>query len=107
MIKGIKKCNIEALKAVDNWPSFMDNLLQLSILQIDTRKLYVPVAIKKLVIDPKKHMESMQIFGQEKLYPVEFYKNCDTFKEAIIDIVSQKNPYLPEKMIFSLNINTI
>lgn len=57
----MKQCNVEAtyglIKWEDNWVAFMDKMLQIKILQADTRSLYVPVAIDKIVIDPIKHLE--------------------------------------------------
>jgi len=34
-----------------NWVSYMDCMLQLKILRTDTRSLYVPTGIRKIVID--------------------------------------------------------
>lgn len=50
-MKGTRGC-IAWLK---NWPAFMDNMLQMKILNLDTRALYVPTAIRKIVIDVKAH----------------------------------------------------
>lgn len=38
----------------------MDKMLQIKILQADTRLLYVPIAIEKIVIDPIKHLEDVE-----------------------------------------------
>lgn len=40
-----------------NWAVFMDNMLQMKILGFDTKSLYVPTAIRKIVIDTKFHNE--------------------------------------------------
>lgn len=37
----------------------MDKMLQIKILQADTRLLFVPVALDELVIDPIKHLEAV------------------------------------------------
>jgi fatty acid synthase len=39
----------------ENWVAFMDNLLQIKILQEDSRGLFVPTFIQKLTIDAKRH----------------------------------------------------
>ncbi|XP_059474548.1 fatty acid synthase-like [Neocloeon triangulifer] len=44
----------------DNWVAFMDALLQVEILQLDSRSLYVPTALQKLTIDPKKHLDLLK-----------------------------------------------
>lgn len=43
-----------------NWVTFMDCMLQLKILGMDTNGLYVPTGIKKLVIDPKLHGQQLR-----------------------------------------------
>lgn len=48
----------------------MDNMLQLKILQMDTRLLYVPTEIRKLVIDPVKHLEATDSASGEISFPV-------------------------------------
>jgi len=40
-----------------NWVAFMDNMLQLLILGKNTRSLLVPTRIRKLIIDPKYHIQ--------------------------------------------------
>ena len=40
-----------------NWLTFLDNMLQMKILGIDTRSLYVPTKIQRLVIDTKLHVQ--------------------------------------------------
>lgn len=42
-----------------NYVAFMDNMLQLQILHVDTRGLFVPTSLQKLVIDAKAHSEAV------------------------------------------------
>ncbi|XP_044734384.1 fatty acid synthase-like [Chrysoperla carnea] len=42
------------------WTAFMDNMLQLQILQEDARFLYVPTSIRKLTIYPHEHFKHIQ-----------------------------------------------
>jgi fatty acid synthase len=52
MFKGIARCDIGAstglVKWENNWSTFVDKMLQMKILQVDNRLLYVPMGIKKL-----------------------------------------------------------
>lgn len=60
-----------------NWITFIDNMLQLKILEEDTRLLYVPVGIDRLFIDPKKHMQLVKSFQEEEPeLPVYLYKTA-------------------------------
>lgn len=44
----------------NNWVAFMDNMLQMQILRTNTRDLYIPTGIRKLVIDPSFHAQHVQ-----------------------------------------------
>lgn len=37
----------------------MDNMLQIKILAVDTRQLYVPTSIARLSIDPQMHLQKI------------------------------------------------
>lgn len=52
----------------------MDNMLQMQILNVDTRNLYVPTGINRLVIDAKRHISFAQQFGETPLLPVHVIK---------------------------------
>lgn len=57
--RGLKSASLSCNKGhtawTNNWVTFMDTMLQLHILGYDTRNLYVPTSIQKLVIDPALH----------------------------------------------------
>ncbi|XP_055593803.1 fatty acid synthase-like [Uranotaenia lowii] len=57
-----------------SWVPFLDCLLQVGIIGLDTRSLVVPTAIDKIVIAPKLHQAHLQTDGDGR----EFYtvKNC-------------------------------
>lgn len=50
----------------DNWTAFMDNMLQMKIMSIDSRSLFVPTKIRKLVIDPVSHIQQLENMSDEK-----------------------------------------
>ncbi|KAL6436122.1 hypothetical protein ACFW04_005722 [Cataglyphis niger] len=71
----------------NNWVTFMDNMLQIKILGIDMRNLYVPTEIQKLVIDTKLHAQYIQnITSEEKYLPVRVYKDLETIVSGGIEI---------------------
>ncbi|KAL2748295.1 fatty acid synthase-like [Vespula maculifrons] len=43
-----------------NWAAFMDNMMQMKMINVDTRDLLVSTGIQKLVIDAKAHKEFIQ-----------------------------------------------
>lgn len=78
LFKAIRKLDQKVTQAqvqwFKNWISFMDNMLQLTILGKDSRNLYVPTAIDKIVINSVRHMEELEKFEEpEPLLPVYVY----------------------------------
>lgn len=64
LFKGIKSATTSGSRGTiawaNNWVAFMDNMLQLQILGMDSRSLCVPTAIQKLVIDTKMHLNRIR-----------------------------------------------
>lgn len=54
----------------------MDNMLQIKLLQEDTRNLYVPTGIERLAIDAKAHIRYAKQFGEDPQLPI--YVNEET-----------------------------
>jgi len=50
----------------NNWVTFMDNMLQMMILGQNSRSLFVPTRIRKMVIDPKFHIKYIEKLSNEK-----------------------------------------
>ncbi|KAJ3652417.1 hypothetical protein Zmor_018385 [Zophobas morio] len=91
LFKSIKRCNADAstglIKWENNWSAFMDNMLQMKILQCDTRLLFVPIGIKKIIIDPLKHTDIVnEQDAKECLLPVYANKYCNFIKAGGIEI---------------------
>ncbi|EFA05201.1 fatty acid synthase [Tribolium castaneum] len=119
LFKNLVKCNTEAtcgvLKWDNNWVAFMDTMLQIKILQMDTRDLYVPVGINKLVIDPIEHLRIIDQVGQ--VVPINAYKNNNLIKSGGIEIsglyaspISKRKQILEpvlEKYVFVPNSGTM
>ncbi|XP_029668185.1 fatty acid synthase-like, partial [Formica exsecta] len=54
----------------NNWVTFLDNLLQIKILGVDMRNLYVPTEIQKLIIDTKLHAQCIKNITSEEKCPI-------------------------------------
>ncbi|XP_023289558.1 fatty acid synthase [Orussus abietinus] len=71
----------------NNWIAFMDNMLQMKLLGQDTRGLYVPTGIEKLVIDTKTHLNQIRAFTEEeKCFTVHVYPNLNAVVAGGIEI---------------------
>ncbi|KAK9875949.1 hypothetical protein WA026_011050 [Henosepilachna vigintioctopunctata] len=88
--KAIEEVNCDAtiayIKWEGNWVTFMDNMLQVKILQLDTRLLYVPTGIKKLTIDCKYHLQYVESFGENPILPVYISKDAGLIRCGGIEI---------------------
>lgn len=58
--------NVGRISWVNNFVAFMDTMLQMQILQEDTRGLFVPTSIQKMVINTKKHYGILHTLDPEK-----------------------------------------
>lgn len=64
LFRSLKSASMSGNKGhiawMDNWVTFIDSMLQMMILGMDTRGLYVPTRIRKIVIDTKLHQQEVQ-----------------------------------------------
>ncbi|KAJ8919478.1 hypothetical protein NQ315_002099 [Exocentrus adspersus] len=103
--RAIQTCDKYATKALikweDNWVTFMDNMLQLKILQTDTRLLYVPTFITKLTIVAKTHLKTVnnEILRGEKTPNLPVYNNTvtETIRCGGIEICGLKASAIPRR----------
>ncbi|XP_033150589.1 fatty acid synthase [Drosophila busckii] len=107
------------LKWEDNWISFMDTMLQFSILSKNLRELYLPTRIERAVINPLKQMQlisTTQSVTHVGL-PVYWYENINVVKSGGVEIRGLKaslaqrrpgtqSPPTLERYTFVPNMNT-
>ncbi|XP_011705011.1 PREDICTED: fatty acid synthase-like [Wasmannia auropunctata] len=99
LFRGLKSASISGKNGhiiwANNWVTFMDNMLQMRIIGYDTRDLYVPTSIQKLVINPELHaIKVREIYAadleatinEDKQLPVRIYKEIDTIVAGGIEI---------------------
>ncbi|KAF7272913.1 hypothetical protein GWI33_014349 [Rhynchophorus ferrugineus] len=79
-------CELASIKWEDDWVAFMDNMLQVKILQEDTRMLYVPTTIHRLAIDAKKHLDICSKLGENPNIPVYSYRHAGIIQSGGIEI---------------------
>lgn len=64
VFRGINKTDSQAnageLEWAFNWISFMDTMLQFSIMGKDLRELYLPTRIERVTINPEKHLAMLE-----------------------------------------------
>jgi len=64
IFRSLKSASISGKKGhivwMGNWVTFLDNMLQIMILGMNTKNLYVPTRIQKIVIDTKLHQQKVK-----------------------------------------------
>lgn len=88
LFKSIKECDPILRKAMvewhGNWIAFMDNMLQLQILNlVDSRELFVPVYIQRLTIDAGYHLR-FAAKHKDSTLPVYYYKEFSGLKLVLV-----------------------
>ncbi|CAL7936070.1 unnamed protein product [Xylocopa violacea] len=74
-----------------NWAAFMDNMLQITLLALDTKSLFVPTAIQKLVIDTTVHNNIIRnLTDENNEIPIFGYKDYDAVIAGGIEIRGMK-----------------
>lgn len=89
------KANVGELEWANNWISFMDTMLQFSIMGKDLRELYLPTRIERVVIDPMKHMNLLEN-GVESV-PCYMYKDINVIKSGGVEMRGLKASLAPRR----------
>nr|XP_012224502.1 PREDICTED: fatty acid synthase-like [Linepithema humile] len=89
---GLNSASISGSKGhiawIGNFVTFMDTMLQMHIIGKDTRDLYVPTSIQKLIINPALHkLKSRNMMSEKnKQLPVRIYKQMNIIISGGIEI---------------------
>ncbi|XP_018569755.1 fatty acid synthase-like [Anoplophora glabripennis] len=123
--KGIQQCSLDVsrgyIKWEDNWITFIDSMIQLKVLQLDTRLLNVPMCISKVTIWAKMHLEaidsSFTALGNTTIVPFcndlasEVIRSCGvTITGVVLEPIPRiKDPLTPvlEKYDFVPNVTDL
>lgn len=102
LFRGISKTDSKAvtgeLKWEDNWVSFMDTMLQFSIMGKDLRELYLPTRVEKVIINPLKHLNIINKFKENKKdVPVYMYKDINVIKSGGVEMRGLKASLAPRR----------
>ncbi|XP_067207658.1 fatty acid synthase-like isoform X2 [Linepithema humile] len=89
---GLNSATISGSKGhitwIGNWVTFMDNMLQMCIIGKDTRDLYIPTSIEKLVINPALQASKLWEITSDlnKQVPIHVHKKIGIIKSGGIEI---------------------
>nr|CAD7446740.1 unnamed protein product [Timema bartmani] len=77
----------------NNWISFMDTMLQFSILGQSTRELYLPTRLQRVVINPSKQKQ----LGENEGVPVHMYRDIGIIKAGGVELRGMKASLAPRR----------
>nr|ARI45075.1 fatty acid synthase [Leptinotarsa decemlineata] len=85
------------LKWENNWISFIDTMLQFSILGQNTKELYLPTRLQRAFINPKEHLSFADGLPEGENIPVHMYRNIGVIKSAGIELRGMKASLAPRR----------
>nr|CAD7589404.1 unnamed protein product [Timema genevievae] len=77
----------------NNWISFMDTMLQFSILGQSTRELYLPTRLQRVVINPSKQKQ----LGENEGVPIHMYRDIGIIKAGGVELRGMKASLAPRR----------
>ncbi|XP_018362103.1 PREDICTED: fatty acid synthase [Trachymyrmex cornetzi] len=103
IFRSLKSASLSGNKGhiawMSNWVTFLDNMLQIMILGMNTKGLYVPTKIRKIVIDTKLHQQEVRNFDPENnQFPVRVYKEWETIISGGVEIRGVQATAIPRRL---------
>lgn len=100
--RGVTEADSKAvtgkLQWEDNWVSFVDTMLQFSIMGKDLRELYLPTRIERVVLNPTKHLALLEELKQVKNdMSVYMYKDINVIKAGGVELRGLKASLAPRR----------
>ncbi|KAK5638955.1 hypothetical protein RI129_013250 [Pyrocoelia pectoralis] len=80
-----------------NWITFIDNMLQSKLLCEDTRSLYIPTFINKLVIDAPKHLDYVKRLGDKPFLPIYNHRMANVISCGGIEVTQVHVTAIPRR----------
>lgn len=94
VVASDSKATTGRLQWDDNWISYMDTMLQFSILGKDQRELYLPTSIERTVINPLAHYAAV---AESREVPVYMYRDINVIKSGGVEMRGLKASLAPRR----------
>lgn len=95
IISSDSKATSGRLQWHDNWVTYIDTMLQFSILGQEQRALYVPRCIDRLIINPMTHYKCIEQSGS---IPVNWYSDLNVIKSGGIEMSGLSVELFPRRL---------
>ena len=103
IFQGIKSSNnrgtVGRLAWADNWVSFIDTMLQFSILGKNTRDLFLPTRLQYAAIDPVMHKDLAANLMKDEGIPCYSYPNLSVIKSGGVELRGMKASLAPRRQL--------
>ncbi|CAH2098689.1 unnamed protein product [Euphydryas editha] len=90
LFQGVLGCNVEGTRGrlawVNEWITFLDCILQMRIINQDTRGLFVPTRIEKLSIDVNMHYDAVSKMNMRHSFEVRVYPYADVLRVSGVEL---------------------
>lgn len=100
IFRGIKSCDNYATAGElrwSEWISYMDTMLQFSILSTSHKLLYLPSRLQYAAINPVLHKQLVEELPEDGVLPVYNYKNINIIKSGGIELRGLKASLAPRR----------
>ncbi|KAL6440730.1 hypothetical protein ACFW04_003291 [Cataglyphis niger] len=101
IFQGIKTCDNYAITGelhwFDKWVSYLDTMLQFSILSNSHKLLYLPSRLQYAAIDPILHKQLIDKLSLDSGLPVYYYKNVNIVKSGGVEFRGLKASLAPRR----------
>ncbi|XP_025419053.1 fatty acid synthase-like [Sipha flava] len=101
VFRGVKESDSKGISGrlewIGNWISFIDTMLQFSILGLKLKRLYLPTRIQKIIIDPAKHLQHIQTLPENSPVPVYMYRDLNVIKSGGVELCGLKTSLAPRR----------
>ncbi|XP_022172738.1 fatty acid synthase-like isoform X2 [Myzus persicae] len=100
LFRGVKESDNKGVQGKlewnGNWISYIDTMLQFSILGLNTKELYLPTRLQKIIVDPVKHLKIVESTPENNI-PVCMYRDIDVIKSGGIELCGLKLSLAPRR----------
>ncbi|KAE9527019.1 hypothetical protein AGLY_013667 [Aphis glycines] len=99
--RGVKESDNKGIQGKlewnGNWISYIDTMLQFSILGLKTKELYLPTRLQKIIVDPVKHLKIAEALSESSSISINMYRDIDVIKSGGIEICGLKLSLAPRR----------
>ncbi|KAL0116142.1 hypothetical protein PUN28_011183 [Cardiocondyla obscurior] len=101
IFQGIKSCDNYGITGelhwFDQWVSYIDTMLQITIVSTKHKLMYLPSRLQYAAINPVLHKQLVEELSKDDGLPVYHYKNIDVVKSGGIELRGLKSSLAPRR----------